>query len=121
MAQVDPEDDSIRRFLVRHYRYDPQRHERRQVVVAAFDNEREMLAGIGEIGAEIRRRREAGEEVGRGEHASGVIHQPGYLRQAAIGHLVRRAVSHGVFPRVLRAVELPPGMSVIRAEPPAAR
>jgi hypothetical protein len=28
MAQVDPEDDSIRRFIVRHYRYDSQRRER---------------------------------------------------------------------------------------------
>jgi hypothetical protein len=41
MAQVDPADDSIKRFIVRHYRYDPERRERRHVVVAAFDNEPE--------------------------------------------------------------------------------
>jgi hypothetical protein len=118
MAQVDPEDDSINRFIVWHYRYDPQRHERRHVVVAAFDNEREMWARMQEIGAEIKRRREAGEEVDRGEHASGSIHEPGYLRRAANGHLVSRAISHGVFPRFLQGVELPSNMSVARAEPP---
>jgi hypothetical protein len=42
VAEVDPDDDSIRRFIVRHYRYDPDRHERRHVVVAAFDSEREF-------------------------------------------------------------------------------
>src|SRR5580700_7663243 len=41
MAQVDPADDSIKRFIVRHYRYDPERRARRHVVVAAFDNEPE--------------------------------------------------------------------------------
>lgn len=118
MAQVDPEDDSIKRFIVRHYRYDPQRRERRHVVVAAFDNEHEMWASMEEIGAEIRRRREAGEEVDRGEHASGVVHEPGYLRRAANGHLVSRAIGHGVFPRSLQAVELPSNMSVAQAESP---
>ncbi len=28
MGRVDPEDDGVRRFVARHYRYDPQRHER---------------------------------------------------------------------------------------------
>jgi hypothetical protein len=37
MARVDPEDDTIWRFIACHYRYDPQRQERRHVVVAAFD------------------------------------------------------------------------------------
>jgi hypothetical protein len=118
MAQVDPEDDTIGRFIVRHYRYDSQRHERRHVVVAAFDDEREMWALMEEIAAEIRRRRDAGEEVDRGEHASGSHREPGYLRRAANGHLVSRAISHGVFPRFLREVELPSNMGVSWAESP---
>jgi hypothetical protein len=118
MAEVDPEDDSIRRFIVRHYRYDPHRHERRHVVVAAFENEREMWDCMEEIGAGIRLRRDAGEEVDRGEHASGSVHEPGYLRRAANGHLVSRAIRHGVFPRLLQEVELPSNMSVSRAESP---
>lgn len=60
MAQVDPEDDSILRFIVRHYRYDPQRRERRHVVVAAFDNEAEYQARLQSEAAEIQRRRTTG-------------------------------------------------------------
>jgi hypothetical protein len=32
--------------VVRHYRYDPDRRQRRHVVVAAFDNESEFMARI---------------------------------------------------------------------------
>jgi hypothetical protein len=44
MARVDPDDDSRRRYIVKHYRYDPERRERRHVVVAAFDSRREYKA-----------------------------------------------------------------------------
>jgi hypothetical protein len=36
VVQIDAGDDSIRRFIVRHHRYDPDRR-RRHVVVAAVD------------------------------------------------------------------------------------
>lgn len=99
MARVDAEDDSIRRFVVRHYRYDPVRHERRHVVVAAFDNEREFMALLESIRADIEKRRAAGEPVDRNEHASGTVHEPGYRRRAATGHFVTRSMAHGVDPR----------------------
>jgi hypothetical protein len=118
MAQVDPGDDAISRFIVRHYRYDPQRHERRHVVVAAFDNEHEMWALMQHIAAEIERRRDEGEDVDPREHASGSQQEPGYRQRAANGHLVSRAIRHGVFPRYLREVELPSSMSVSWAESP---
>src|SRR5271166_5524637 len=38
VGMVDPDDDSICRWVVSHFRYDPARNERRNVVVAAFDN-----------------------------------------------------------------------------------
>jgi hypothetical protein len=41
---VDPDDDSLGRDVVWHFRYDAVRDERRNVVVAAFDNEQEFLA-----------------------------------------------------------------------------
>ncbi|HZZ54659.1 MAG TPA: hypothetical protein VFE26_10295 [Trebonia sp.] len=115
MAQVDPEDDSIQRFIVRHYRYDPERRERRHVVVAAFDNEPEFQACIREVEAEIRHRRENGEVVDRREHASGTIRGPGYLRRAANGHLLWRAIRHGVSPPALEGLELPANMSSVTA------
>jgi hypothetical protein len=95
VARVDPEDDAIWRFIVCHYRYDPQRRERRYVVVAAFDNEAEYFACVKSIGDEIGWRRERGEPVDPHEHASGVVHEPGYLRRSANGHLVTRAIKHG--------------------------
>jgi hypothetical protein len=115
MAQVDPENDNIQRFIVRHYRYDPERRERRHVVVAAFDNEPEFQACMQEVGAEIRRRRENGENVDRREHASGTIYEPGYLRRAANGHLLWRAIRHGVAPPGLERLELPSNTSYVTA------
>jgi len=93
MAQVDPEDDSIQRFIVRHYRYDPERRERRHVLVAAFDNEAEYQARLQSEEAEIQRRRDNGESVDRREHVSGSVYGPGYLRRAANGHLLSRAIA----------------------------
>jgi hypothetical protein len=95
MSQVDPQDDSIRRFVVRHYRYDPARRERRHVLVAAFDNESEFRASMAGVATEITARRNRGEPADPREHATGVVYEPGYLRRAAIGHLLSRAMKHG--------------------------
>ena len=112
MAEVDPKDDTIRRFVVSHYRYDPSRRERRHVVVAAFDNEREFLARFEQIRAEIEQRRQRGEEVDAREHASGVVYEPGYLRRAANGHLLMRAIKRGVSASRLEELELPTNMAM---------
>lgn len=121
MARVDPGDDSIRRFIVRHYRYDPERRERRHVVVAAFDNEPEFRACMLGVEAEITGRQEAGEPVDLGEHASGIVHEPGYLRRAANGHLLSRAIRRGATGRWMEDLELPSNMSSLRAGRPPAR
>jgi hypothetical protein len=116
VGRVEPEDDSIRRFIVHHYRYDRARRERRHVVVAAFDNEPEFLGCVERVRAEIAQRRERGERVDRQEHASGVVHEPGYLRRAANGHLLRRAFKHGVAGLQFEESEMPLNMSVFRAD-----
>ncbi len=116
MARVDPADDGALRYIVRHYRYDPDRHERRHVDVAAFDNEREFLDCIEALRDEIERRKRDGQPVDPREHISGVVHEPGYRRRAANGRLVWRAVSHGVAPRCLDELELPSNVSFARAE-----
>ena len=46
MATVDPNDDNIKRYVVRRYVYDPERRDRRHQVVSAFDNEQEFIALI---------------------------------------------------------------------------
>ena len=119
MARVDPWDDGIERFIVRHFRYDPQRRERRHVVVAAFDNEPEFCACMDSVRDEIKARRDRGEPIDPGEHASGVVHEPGYLRRAANGHLLSRAIRHGAAGLWIGELELPSNMSVARAQRPA--
>ena len=99
MASVDVSDDSIRRFVVQHYRYDPERRERRYVFVDAFDNEAEFRALLESIQADIDRRRAAGEPIDGREHTSGVLYEPGDRRRAANGHMLRRMVEHSVDPR----------------------
>lgn len=110
-------DDGVRRFVVRHYRYDPTRRERRHVVVAAFDNRREFNACLASVDAEIRNRRAAGEQVDAMEHASGVVREPGDDRLAANGHVLRGAMKHGVDPRPrLDEMELPRNMALLSSD-----
>lgn len=118
VAEVDPKDDTIKRFVVRHYRYDPARHERRHVVVAAFDNEPEFLACIERVRAEIAQRSQHGEQVDPREHATGVVYDPGDPRRAANGHLLRRAFRHGVVGLPFEELELPTNMSIVRSGRP---
>jgi hypothetical protein len=118
VAQVDPNDDTIRRFVARHYRYDSARRERRHVVVAAFDNEPEFLACIRRVTAEIGQRRQRGQDVDAREHASGVVYEPGYLRRAANGHLISRAIKRGIAGLRFEELELPTYIAVFRSEHP---
>jgi hypothetical protein len=122
VGKVDVGDDSIRRFVVRHYRYDPERHERRHVIVAAFDNEAEFLGLMEAIRGDIERRRSSGAPVDRNEHSSGTVYEPGDCQRAATGHMVRRMLEHGVDPR--RWVELrdlPSSISVFGPRPGVAQ
>jgi len=120
VAQVEPEDDSITRFIVRHYRYDPSRRERRHVIVAAFDNQREFHAAMKRVTDEIAQRRDRGEHVDPGEHASGVVYEPGHLRRAAIGHLVSGAIELGARVR-FSAQDLPPNMALFTFHGPSSQ
>jgi len=76
MAEVDPEDDSADRWIVWRYRYDPSRRERRNTVVAAFDNEAEFLRRIAEVHVELHRLQTDG-KAERAEHVSGALHAAG--------------------------------------------
>jgi hypothetical protein len=58
MPEVDADDDSVTRYVIWHFRYDPHRHERGNVVVAAFDREEEWLAVRREMVAELRLRQQ---------------------------------------------------------------
>lgn len=116
MGRVDPEDDTLRRYIVCHYRYYPKRHERRHVVVAAFDSRREYDACLQAASDEIERRKAAGEDVHPSEHVSGTVHEPGYRQRASNGRLVMRALHHGVASGPwIDELEMPSNIAVFRA------
>jgi hypothetical protein len=53
VAEVDSADDGIDRWVVQHFRFDPERRERRNVVVAAYDNSEEMQRHMSEASLEL--------------------------------------------------------------------
>jgi hypothetical protein len=117
VAEVDHEDDSIRRCVVRHYAYDPDRHERRHMTVAAFDNEGELLALFGRLSEELRRRRDDGDEVDHREHYSGVVLEAGHSRLQQNGRLIRDAMARGAhIDRLLEDLEPPLNVAVVSWE-----
>lgn len=61
MGQVDPDDDEVDRWVVWHYRYDVARSERRNVVIATFDNVAEFEDRIEAERSRLSHRKSAGE------------------------------------------------------------
>jgi hypothetical protein len=100
VATVDPDDDSIRRFVALHYRYDPARHERRDVVVAAFDHEHELVAFLAGESDALKARQATGDADSH-ERITGVVLEPGDHETAQDQRLRRRALDHGVWPHDL--------------------
>ena len=96
MATVDPNDDGIQRYVVRRYAHDPQRHERRHQVVAAFDNKREFRRLLDRLTGELQRRRDAGEAIDPLEHYTGVKLEPGNRSRQRGWRLLKKAIDHGV-------------------------
>lgn len=100
MPQVDPEDDSIWRFVLHHYRFDPARNQRRNVVVAAYDNQAELDAAVQALARLVHSEIAEGKRDPK-ESVGGTQLHPGHDAEQALGRLLRRAVSRGVDPRRL--------------------
>ena len=82
MERVNPDDDTITRWVVFHYRYDPERRERRWMFDAAFAEEFEMRLYILE-GAEDLQARQAAGEADERETYKGECWQPGHDARVA--------------------------------------
>jgi hypothetical protein len=107
VASVDPDDDNITRHVVWHYRYDSDRNERRNVVVAAFDDWDEMVADCRRRADELRARRKSGGDVDPAERISGTTHERGHRARWANGHMVHRAIRHGAHVPNIEELDLP--------------
>jgi hypothetical protein len=53
VTQVHPQDESLGRWIDQRYRYDPERHERRNVTEIAYDNQVEFEAYLDEARARL--------------------------------------------------------------------
>ena len=92
MPHVDSADDTIRRFVVHLHTYDPDRHERRPIEVASFDNEAEAMRCFGETHMAVMSRRATGVADPR-DHVTMVVKEPGVdesNRQRRIEERLRR-------------------------------
>lgn len=107
MAEVDRNDDAVWRCVIHRYEFDPARRERRNVVVAVYDNEREFQAEFERHAQMLEDDTAAGARSSRGS-LTGVVLEPGYLAASVRGHNVRRAMEHGVSPGRLLAFGPPP-------------
>jgi hypothetical protein len=107
MAQVDPDDDGIDRWVLRRYGYDPLRHERRHQVVAAFDNESQFLALLAQSQEQLQQRRDTGEGIDVHEHYSGVHLEPGYRQRQQKRRPIWRAIGRADLDAVRERLEPP--------------
>jgi hypothetical protein len=92
VPRVDSGDDTIRRFVVHLYTYDPKRRERRPVEVGSFDNEAEAMRCFGETHLAVMTRR-ANDEADPRDHVAMVVKEPGddeRNRQRRIEERLRR-------------------------------
>jgi len=80
VAQVDPDDDSIRRIVLYRYQFDPTRRQRRNVVVAAFDDEGEFRDFMDEQKELLDEQKAQGmaEDL---EYLHGTFKEPGHARR----------------------------------------
>src|SRR5262249_1001034 len=98
VAEIDPEDDSVGRYIVRHYAYDPARHERRHQTIVAFDDRTESEAHINDANARLRALRAADRDVDPLEYYSGVSKPSGEAHPQRPRRLAQAAIDPGARP-----------------------
>src|SRR4051794_2594395 len=76
MPEVDPEDDTVTRFVIWHFRYDPDRRERRNVLVTAYDAEAEFELAIEALSRDLKLSKARG-EAEEWERLTGIVYEPG--------------------------------------------
>ncbi len=74
---IDPNDDSKDRWIIWHYKYDPERRERRNIAIAAFDNRRAFMKFFKRASADLEVAKSEGRAEGK-ERISGVMWKAGH-------------------------------------------
>ena len=94
MSEVDPEDDTVHRYLVWHFKYDQNRRQRRMVVLGAFNTfpeaERLFLSKSNELVLLV-----ASGQADPRERMSLDNRYPGHHARAVEGRLAMRKMKSG--------------------------
>jgi hypothetical protein len=93
VSRIDPFDESLDRWVVEHYSYDSERHERRNRPIVAFDDPDEMVAFIDAASTELKERQRQGQADQR-ERYSGVRRVAGYEASSSRERLAGRLRRH---------------------------
>ena len=75
MAEIDPNDKSIKSFSVRHHRFDPETNHFRYFIVKSFDNKKEMNRLLEVLWKDLEDRKSKGESHLK-EQIAGSIYDP---------------------------------------------
>ena len=75
--EVDVKDDSLNRWYVSHYKFDPERNELRHVFLKSFSNQKSQLKYFKIANKELQARKLV-EEVSPKEHIRGGHYAPNY-------------------------------------------
>lgn len=81
MAQIDPFDDSVLRYVIRRHQYDPETKHFRWFYESAFDNKREYKRKLLKAFEELEARQVKGEAHHK-EQLTGVVLQIGNFRNS---------------------------------------
>ncbi len=81
-VEVAWDDDTVNRWVLLWYRYDPDRHERRNTVVGAYTESSEFGVRLEELSARLAELKATG-EAEPVEQVSGVFHHAGYRAEIA--------------------------------------
>jgi hypothetical protein len=105
--------------MVYHYRYKQQRHERRNVAVAAFDNFREFQASFSQLSADLDRPRREDLTFDHRESLSGITLEPGHRAKGSERSSDRQEARHGVWaPELVARLELPTNVAIMSVDIP---
>jgi hypothetical protein len=110
VPEIDISDDSLTRFVVKHYKFDRSTKHFNHLELIALDNKKEFDKKISELGKSLQILQNAN-EVSSKEHIYGVIYQPGHFAQTNQMHIVKKMIRHGVNPNAYFSQNRTPGFS----------
>jgi hypothetical protein len=95
VGQIDVNDDSVIRYVLKHYKFDPSRNEYRHVVIGVFSKKREFKKLLKIAKKELESK--TGDQYRR-EYISGEVIFPGDLEKKRHSRFIKRLIAHGVSP-----------------------